>query len=118
MRLTSSDYCERRISVTPDRCVKDVEKSITCESNVDGERGLPPRQSFSESRSVTLLRGRLGLEVALAGRDLTEAFEELEARLGERPGFYRGTSATANFGARAPAAERSNGCAACLSGRN
>ncbi len=45
----------------------------------------------------------MGLEIALAGRDLTEAFEELEARLGERPGFYRGTSATANFGARAPA---------------
>jgi septum site-determining protein MinC len=47
----------------------------------------------------------MGLEIALAGRDLTEAFEELEARLGERPGFYRGTSATANFGARAPAEE-------------
>jgi septum site-determining protein MinC len=47
----------------------------------------------------------MGLEIALAGRDLAEAFEELEARLGERPGFYRGTSATANFGAHAPTEE-------------
>ena len=62
--------------------------------------------SWRLARNVTLLRGRgMGLEIALAGRDLTEAFEELEARLGERPGFYRGTSATANFGARAPAEE-------------
>lgn len=38
----------------------------------------------------------------LAGRDLSEAFEELEARLAERPGFYRGTSAMANFGELAP----------------
>ena len=44
----------------------------------------------------------MGLEIALAGRNLDEAFEELETRLAERPGFYRGTSATANFGAHAP----------------
>jgi septum site-determining protein MinC len=44
----------------------------------------------------------MGLEIALAGRNLAEAFEELEARLAERPGFYRGTSATANFGAAPP----------------
>jgi septum site-determining protein MinC len=44
----------------------------------------------------------MGLEIALAGRDLDEAFDELEARLAERPGFYRGTSATANFGATPP----------------
>ncbi|MEO6835198.1 MAG: septum site-determining protein MinC [Candidatus Tumulicola sp.] len=48
---------------------------------------------------MTLLRGRRkGLEVALAGRELGQAFDELEARLGERPGFYRGTSAVATFG--------------------
>jgi septum site-determining protein MinC len=47
----------------------------------------------------------MGLEIALAGRDLTEAFEELEARLGEQPGFYRGTAAMANFGAHAPTEE-------------
>jgi septum site-determining protein MinC len=48
---------------------------------------------------VALLRGKgLGLELVFAGRELGEAFEELEARLAERPGFYRGTSALANFG--------------------
>lgn len=55
---------------------------------------------------MTLLRGRReGLEVVLAGRDLDEAFEELKARLAERPGFYRGTSAVANFGELAPSAD-------------
>ncbi|MGB8519791.1 MAG: hypothetical protein WCD38_06460, partial [Candidatus Tumulicola sp.] len=52
---------------------------------------------------MTLLRGRKqGLEIALAGRDFDEAFDELQARLAERPGFYRGVSATASFGASAP----------------
>jgi septum site-determining protein MinC len=52
---------------------------------------------------VTLLRGKwLGLEIVLAGRDLDEALEELDARLLERPGFYRGTRASAVFGATAP----------------
>jgi septum site-determining protein MinC len=52
---------------------------------------------------VTLLRGRRsGLEVVLAGRDLSEAFEELEARLGEQSGFYKGTPATVTFGATLP----------------
>jgi septum site-determining protein MinC len=55
---------------------------------------------------VTLLRGRLdGLEVALAGRELSEAFQELEARLAEQPAFYRGSRAIANFGASVPSAE-------------
>ena len=48
---------------------------------------------------VTLLRGRLdGLEVALFGRDLEEALEELEARLTQRPSFYKGSSAVVNLG--------------------
>jgi septum site-determining protein MinC len=48
---------------------------------------------------VALLRGKgLGLELVFAGRELGEAFEELEARLAERPGFYHGTSAIVNFG--------------------
>jgi len=47
---------------------------------------------------VALLRGKgLGLELVFAGRELGEAFDELEARLAERPGFYRGTSALINF---------------------
>jgi len=55
---------------------------------------------------VTLLRGRKqGLEIALAGRDFGEALDELQARLAERPGFYRGVSAIANFGAASPSAE-------------
>jgi septum site-determining protein MinC len=55
---------------------------------------------------VTLLRGkREGLEVAFAGRDLGEALDELEARLTERPSFYRGASAIARFGSNLPSAE-------------
>jgi septum site-determining protein MinC len=54
---------------------------------------------------VTLLRGRRqGLEVVLAGRQLDEALDELEARLAERPGFYRGTPAVARFGQTLPEA--------------
>lgn len=48
---------------------------------------------------MALLRGKgLGLEIVLAGRELEEALTELESRLSERPGFYRGTSAVAVFG--------------------
>lgn len=48
---------------------------------------------------MAVLRGRgLGLEVALAGRDFDEAFIELEAKLGEQPGFYSGSPATASLG--------------------
>lgn len=55
---------------------------------------------------VALLRGRgQGLEIALAGRDIGEALDELDARLAERPGFYRGCAAVAALGATAPAAE-------------
>jgi septum formation inhibitor MinC len=65
-----------------------------------GETSL--RQEYS-SNDVTLLRGRRqGLEVTLAGRELGPALDELEARLGERPGFYRGTAAVANFGTTPP----------------
>ena len=57
--------------------------------------------------AVTLLRGRrLGLEVALAGRELEAALDELAARLAERPGFYRGTPAVVNFGATPPSSEQ------------
>lgn len=52
---------------------------------------------------MTLIRGRrMGLEIVLAERDMKEALVELEARLSERPGFYRGTPATAAFGTTAP----------------
>ncbi len=55
---------------------------------------------------VALLRGKgLGLELVFAGRELGEAFEELEARLAERPGFYRGTSALVNFGNEPPSSD-------------
>jgi len=54
---------------------------------------------------VTLLRGRLdGLEVTLSGRDLEQAFGELEARLASQPSFYNGASAVAGFGTTLPAA--------------
>jgi len=65
--------------------------------------------------SVTLLRGRReGLEVAFAGRDLEEALDELEARLTERPSFYRGASAVAGFGASVPSTEQFNRLRALL----
>ncbi len=55
---------------------------------------------------MTLLRGKgLGLEVVLAGRQLDEALGELESRLSERPGFYRGSAAVAAFGGSAPSDE-------------
>jgi septum site-determining protein MinC len=57
------------------------------------------------ARGVTLLRGRLdGLEVTLAGRDLSQALDELQARLAEQPSFYRGSSAVVVFGENDPAA--------------
>jgi septum site-determining protein MinC len=58
----------------------------------------------------------MGLEIALAGRDLDEAYAELEARLAEQPGFYRGTSATAIFGVRAPSQEQVDALRALLEG--
>ena len=52
---------------------------------------------------MTLLRGRReGLEVSLSERDLEQACDELQARLAERPSFYRGASAVANFGDTCP----------------
>ncbi len=57
-------------------------------------------------RSVTLLRGRRdGLEVTLSERELEASLEELEARLAEQPGFYRGSSAVVNFGSAYPSPE-------------
>lgn len=57
-------------------------------------------------RRVTLLRGRVdGLELALSGRVLEDAFGELRARLAEQPSFYRGAHAVANFGQISPTAQ-------------
>ncbi len=70
------------------------------------ERGGTSYRRSIRSGLVTLLRGRKqGLEIALAGRELGEALNELQARLEERPGFYRGVSAIANFGSSAPSPE-------------
>ena len=45
---------------------------------------------------MTLIRGRgLGLELQLAGLDFDTAMVELEAKLSEQPGFYKGSGATA-----------------------
>ena len=69
------------------------------------QRTSEPRASCPREMALTLLRGRgLGLEIALAGRALDEALDELDARLAERFDFYRGTSAVANFGATPPSA--------------
>ncbi len=65
---------------------------------------------------VTLFRGKgLGLELVFAGREFRDAFEELEARLAERPGFYRGTSAVINFGTTLPSSEEVEEVRALLS---
>lgn len=49
---------------------------------------------------MAVLRGKgLGLEVALGGRDFEDALAELQSKLGERPGFYSGSPATAALGA-------------------
>jgi septum site-determining protein MinC len=56
---------------------------------------------------MSLIRGRgRGLELHLADRDFDAALAELDARLAERPGFYRGTKATAIFGATEPGDEQ------------
>ncbi|HEX5275021.1 MAG TPA: septum site-determining protein MinC [Candidatus Rubrimentiphilum sp.] len=48
---------------------------------------------------MAVLRGKgLGLEIALGERDFEEALAELQSKLGERPGFYSGTQATAAVG--------------------
>ncbi len=54
---------------------------------------------------MALIRGRgRGLELMLADREFEGALAELEARLTERPDFYRGTAATAVVGAEPPSA--------------
>jgi septum site-determining protein MinC len=55
---------------------------------------------------MAVLRGKgLGLEIALGGRDFEEALAELQSKLGERPGFYQGTPATAALGGANVSAE-------------
>ncbi len=45
---------------------------------------------------MAVLRGKgTGLEIALGGRNFEDALAELQGKLGERPGFYSGTPATA-----------------------
>lgn len=52
---------------------------------------------------MTLVRGKgLGLEIVLSEHDLGRALADLDARLAEQPDFYRGSSATANFGQSVP----------------
>lgn len=55
---------------------------------------------------MTLLRGRRdGLEVRVSSDDLDGGFTELQARLTERPSFFRGTSAVVDFGTRLPTSD-------------
>lgn len=56
----------------------------------------------------------MGLEVVLAERDFEVALAELEARLTEREGFYRGTAATAAFGSTVPTLEQIDALRAVL----
>lgn len=73
----------------------------TCEPVVDERRSAT--LILEPPETMALLRGKgRGLEIVLAERDLDEALTELEGRLSERPGFYRGSSALAAFGSSAP----------------
>lgn len=52
---------------------------------------------------MTLIRGRgRGIDLVLNEGPLDDSLAELALRLNEQPGFYRGTSATAVFGAEIP----------------
>jgi septum site-determining protein MinC len=56
---------------------------------------------------MTLIRGRgHGLELVLAGSDFASALADLEAKLAERPDFYRGSPATAIVGPESLSAEQ------------
>jgi septum site-determining protein MinC len=56
---------------------------------------------------MSLIRGRgLGLELNLAGWDFDAALVELQARLAEQPGFYRGSPATVVAGDEQLSAEQ------------
>jgi septum site-determining protein MinC len=56
---------------------------------------------------MAVLRGKgMGLEIALGGCDFEDALAELQGKLGDRPGFYTGTSATAALGAASFSAEQ------------
>ncbi len=64
---------------------------------------------------MTLIRGRgLGLELRFAGLDFDAALAELSTKLSERPGFYRGSSATAVVGEPPPAEDQISALAALL----
>jgi septum site-determining protein MinC len=66
---------------------------------------------------MAVLRGKgLGLEIALGGRDFEDALAELQSKLGERPGFYTGTPATAAAGRTSPSQEQLERLRSVLSG--
>jgi septum site-determining protein MinC len=66
---------------------------------------------------MAVLRGKgLGLEIALGGRDFEEALAELQSKLGERPGFYAGTPATAAAGRTSVSQEQLERLRSVLSG--
>lgn len=59
-----------------------------------------PLAAVRTRRQMAVLRGKgTGLEIALGGCDYEDALAELQGKLGERPGFYSGTPATAALGA-------------------
>jgi septum site-determining protein MinC len=56
---------------------------------------------------MAVLRGKgTGLEIALGGRNFEDALAELQGKLGERPGFYSGTPATAALGGASLSADQ------------
>lgn len=56
---------------------------------------------------MTILRGKgLGLELALDGCGFDEGLAELEGRLSDRPGFYRGAALVASVGVHRPSLEQ------------
>lgn len=78
-------------------CARFVDKRKNLWVACGGRRAQPAPSEPGAMMAV--LRGKgLGLEVALGGCDFEEALAELQGKLGERPGFYAGTPATAALG--------------------
>lgn len=90
--------------VTDAGCVWDVDNDKNLRILCGWRQGL--RATLLAEQRVTLLRGRRdGLEVRVSSDDLDGGFTELQARLIERPSFFRGSSAVVDFGARVPTSD-------------
>ena len=97
-------YRAQHKEVTDFGCVWDVDNLKNLRILCGWREGL--RATLLAAERVTLLRGRRdGLDVRVSSDDLDGGFAELQARLTERPSFFRGSAAVVDFGTRLPASE-------------